>query len=135
VQVDKLPDLLKSHRSGVGMSLILRAARDVPLHLLSEEYEKVSHTRGHVRLLFPWCHRVGTRCCLLLPFRQSVMMCVVRNGFLAACGTWRRRGHVSHALSCKGCGSTPVKSIARDAAAAAAAAGCLVAHIRISVCS
>jgi hypothetical protein len=25
----------------VGMSLILRAARDVPLHLLSEEYEKV----------------------------------------------------------------------------------------------
>jgi hypothetical protein len=41
VQVDELPDLLKSHSSGVGMSLILRAARDVPLHLLSEEYEKV----------------------------------------------------------------------------------------------
>jgi hypothetical protein len=41
VQIEQLPDLLKSHRSGVGMSLILRAARDVPLHLLSEEYEKV----------------------------------------------------------------------------------------------
>ncbi|KAF6255920.1 hypothetical protein COO60DRAFT_164720 [Scenedesmus sp. NREL 46B-D3] len=44
-QVDQLPDLLTSRRSAVAMSLILRAARDVPLQLLSEEYEKVLKRR------------------------------------------------------------------------------------------
>jgi hypothetical protein len=36
-----------SHGKGV-VSIILRAARDVPLHLLSEEYEKVRHCAVHV---------------------------------------------------------------------------------------
>jgi hypothetical protein len=58
VQVEQLPDLLKSHKSGVGMSLILRAARDVPLHLLSEEYEKVRCSVNYVlRNSCTWCVR------------------------------------------------------------------------------
>jgi hypothetical protein len=36
-----LPALLKSSDTPVEMSLVLKAARDVPLHLLAEEYEKV----------------------------------------------------------------------------------------------
>lgn len=36
-----LPAVLKSSSTQVDMSLVLKAARDVPLHLLSAEYEKV----------------------------------------------------------------------------------------------
>jgi hypothetical protein len=36
-----LPAVLKSSRTPVDMSLVLKAARDVPLHLLASEYEKV----------------------------------------------------------------------------------------------
>jgi hypothetical protein len=42
---DDLASLVKSSSSQVGMSLVLKAARDVPLHLLSEEYEKVLRRR------------------------------------------------------------------------------------------
>jgi hypothetical protein len=42
-----LPAVLKSARTPVEMSLVLKAARDVPLHLLSAEYEKVC--------VYVWC--------------------------------------------------------------------------------
>lgn len=44
-----LPAVLKSSHTPVDMSLVLKAARDVPLHLLSAEYEKV-------RILMPLIH-------------------------------------------------------------------------------
>jgi hypothetical protein len=44
-----LPALLKSSNTPVEMSLVLKAAREVPLHLLAEEYEKVSGRALHFR--------------------------------------------------------------------------------------
>lgn len=44
-QQPDLPAHVKAHDSGVGMSLILKASREVPLHLLQEEYEKVLKRR------------------------------------------------------------------------------------------
>ena len=45
IEVGSLPEVLNSSCPDVSMSLVLRAARDVPLHLLADEYEKVLKRR------------------------------------------------------------------------------------------